>query len=412
MVVYCGKFVRPLLFLISFLLLGCSNVLVQENSNGIEVALVVEEDAGRLAPQRSVSTAINLIHHVEAWIEGQQGNRLETVEKDFSGSTVLSFPPITPGTVARVFVRISSQDNVYYSGKSDFFTASRAGNHVLVQLNHGGFLGDGVADGTASGEDASVAEEVSAVTEDASTEETELTGDVSTAGEDASSVLAFDSSLITMTVSSRNATANTVTSKGSASGVSVTHNFYGITGSQVQFSLSQEAVNAGMSLYINSGSTTGNASTKFDQGAGTVQYSVQIQRSGEKSTWYYFTVNSVMKPVTVTFTGLEYVYAATGSNKNAEISIYGFTIGGSTVGDTIYQSAAYGGTEIESLKSFNVGVTTMPVTVAPTSNGASVTVDGQRNELAAQTYELSELWNKSSVMWGTYLRLNYTISQS
>lgn len=432
-----GKCVYPLFFVISFLLLGCSNVLVQESSSGIEVALSVSDDSGRMASLRNVSTSISLSNHLEGWIENRQGERLQAVEQDFSGSTVLSFQQVEPETVARVFVRISDNSRVLYSGKSDFFTVSRRGNHVSVKLNHGDFPVEDVVDDDVAGDDEPVASDVApgndegvddvlpgneggsdngvtgegdAATGDTATEETEVAGDDSVASEEAPAILAFDPSFITMTATSRNATANAVAAKGSAGGTVATHNFYGMEGSQIQFSLSQEAVNAGMSLYVNSGSTTGDSSTKFNQGAGTVQYSVQIQRSGENSGWYYFTVNSVMKPVTVTFDTLEYVYAATGSNKNANINIYSLTIGGTTVATTISKTANYGTSPTEMLQSFNVKVTSIPVTVKA-AGGSTAVIDSVRNEIGEQTYTLSELWGKSSVIWGTYFRLNYTISQ-
>lgn len=134
-----GKYVSLPFFLILFLLSSCSNVLVQENSGDIEVSLVVPEDSGRLASQRSVNATISLTHHVEGWIENQQGERLQTVNQDFSGSTVLSFKQVEPETVVRVFVRISDNSGVLYSGKSDFFTVSRRGNQVSVELDKGDF---------------------------------------------------------------------------------------------------------------------------------------------------------------------------------------------------------------------------------------------------------------------------------
>lgn len=396
MVFNFGKYVSLPFFLILFLLSSCSNVLVQENSGDIEVSLVVPEDSGRLASQRSVNATISLTHHVEAWIENQQGERLQTVNQDFSGSTVLSFKQVEPETVVRVFVRISDKSGVLYSGKSDFFTVERRGNQVSVELDKGDFP-----------------------TEDEPSEEDTETAGVNepVAGEENSPAApAFDPSLITVTVVSRNGTSNTVTASGSANGTSVTHNFYGVQGSQVQFSLSQEAIDAGMSLYINRGGTIGNSSTKFDQGAETLQYAVQIQRSGETSSWYYFNVTSVMKPVTVTFTNLHYVYSAA-NNANATINIYtSFTVGNQSVAGTIYKQANYSSESTEKLKDFNVSVEftspTDTVTVAPSTNGATVTINGSQSSVSSQQFSLKDsLWGKTSVMWGTYLQLTYTINQ-
>lgn len=410
MVFNFGKYVSLPFFLILFLLSSCSNVLVQENSGDIEVSLVVPEDSGRLASQRSVNATISLTHHVEGWIENQQGERLQTVNQDFSGSTVLSFKQVEPETVVRVFVRISDKSGVLYSGKSDFFTVERRGNQVSVELNNGDFP---TGDEPVAGEAEMPATDTT--TEDASPEDTE------TAGEGNSpAASAFDPSWITVTVVSRNnGTPNTVTASGSADGTSVTHNFYGIEGSQVQFSLSQEAIDAGMSLYINDGKNVGYASTKFYQESGTVQYAVQIQRSGETSSWYYFNVTSVMKPVTVTFTNLHYVYSSA-NNANAIINIYNsFTIGNQSVEGTIYKQAYYSTELTEKLKEkdFNVKVEftspTDTVTVAPSTNGATVSINnGSPSSVKSQNFSLKEsLWGKTSVMWGDHLQLTYTISQ-
>ena len=412
MVFNFGKYVSLPFFLILFLLSSCSNVLVQENSGDIEVSLVVPEYSGRLASQRSVNATISLTHHVEGWIENQQGERLQTVNQDFSGSTVLSFTQVEPETVVRVFVRISDKSGVLYSGKSDFFTVERRGNQVSVELDKGDFpTGDELSEEEMPATDTT--------TKDVSPEDTETAGvNEPVAGEENSPAApAFDPSLITVTVVSRNnGTANTVTASGSANGTSVTHNFYGVQGSQVQFSLSQEAIDAGMSLYINRGGTIGNSSTKFDQGAETLQYAVQIQRSGEISSWYYFNVTSVMKPVTVTFTNLHYVYSAA-NNANATINIYtSFTVGNQSVAGTIYKKANYGSESTEKLKDFNVSVEftspTDTVTVAPSTNGATVTINGSQSSVSSQQFSLKDsLWGKTSVMWGTYLQLTYSISQ-
>lgn len=408
-----GKYVSLPFFLILFLLSSCSNVLVQENSGDIEVSLVVPEDSGRLASQRSVNATISLTHHVEGWIENQQGERLQTVNQDFSGSTVLSFKQVEPETVVRVFVRISDKSGVLYSGKSDFFTVSRRGNQVSVELDNGDFP---------TGDEPSK-EEMPATdtpTEDASPEDTETAGVNEPVADEENSPAApaFDPSWITVKVVSKDGTANPnpVTASGSANGTSVTHNFYGVQGSWVQFSLSQEAIDAGMSLYINRGGTIGNSSTKFDQGAETLQYAVQIQRSGETSSWYYFNVTSVMKPVTVTFTNLHYVYSAA-NNANAIINIYtSFTVGNQSVAGTIYKEANYGSESTEKLKDFNVSVEftspTDTVTVAPSTNGATVTINGSQSSVSSQQFSLKDsLWGKTSVMWGTYLQLTYSISQ-
>ena len=397
-----GKYVSLPFFLILFLLSSCSNVLVQENSGDIEVSLVVPEDSGHLASQRSVNATISLTHHVEGWIENQQGERLQTVKQDFSGSTVLSFKQVEPETIVRVFVRISDKSGVLYSGKSDFFTVERRGNQVSVKLDNGDFP-----------------------TGDVSPEDTETAGvNESVAGEDSSAAFAFDPSWITVTVVSRNnGTPNTVTASGSADGTSVTHNFYGIEGSQVQFSLSQEAIDAGMSLYINDGKTVGYASTKFYQESGTVQYAVQIQRSGETSSWYYFNVTSVMKTVTVTFTSLDYVFSAA-NNATATINIPGFSVGGQSVKCNISEEFNYGTKPTANLTTFSKSVEftspTQEVTVAPSStngvtvsinNGSPSPVESQNFSLKKSKEELESLWGKTSVMWGKYLQLTYSISQ-
>ena len=407
------KCVCPFFFLFSFLLFGCSNVLVQESSGGIEVPLSISDDSGRMASMRSVSTSISLSHHVEGWIENQQGERLQTVEKDFSGSTVLSFQQMKPGTVARVFVKISSRDIVQYSGKSDFFTVSRRGNHVSVTLKYGDFPVEDSVSPVTSGDSDSTPSDSGVSPGDSETVPSDsgsLPGDAAT--------ISFDPSWITVTVSSRDgARANTVTAQGSASNTSVTHNFYGITGSQVQFSLSQKAIDAGMSLYINRGNTTGYASTKFDQEPGTVQYAVQIQRSSETSSWYYFNVTSEMKPVTVTFTGVDYNYSSK-SNETPNINIYnGFTVGGNVAATgNMSFTTGYGGNEIVSLYSgLNYAVTASSTTwetEVRVSDSSSIKFDdGTTTAGWKQTYTLSQLWGNSSIVWGTYFRLNYTISQ-
>lgn len=378
MVFNFGKYVSLPFFLILFLLSSCSNVLVQENSGDIEVSLVVPEDSGRLASQRSVNATIILTHHVEGWIENQQGERLQTVNQDFSGSTVLSFKQVEPETVVRVFVRISDKSGVLYSGKSDFFTVERRGNQVSVELDNGDFP----------------------------TEDEPVAGE-----ENSPAASAFDPSWITVKVVSKDGTANPnpVTASGSADGTSVTHNFYGIEGSQVQFSLSQEAIDAGMSLYINDGKTVGYASTKFYQESGTVQYAVQIQRSGETSSWYYFNVTSVMKPVTVTFTSLDYVFSAA-NNATATINILGFSVGGTPVGN-ISELAEASSSSTKRLKEFTVSVKfTSPSQKVTVANNATVTIYGTPNSVESQNFSLESLWGKTSVMWGEYLQLTYSIS--
>lgn len=409
MVFNFGKYVSLPFFLILFLLSSCSNVLVQENSGDIEVSLVVPEDSGRLASQRSVNATIILTHHVEGWIENQQGERLQTVNQDFSGSTVLSFKQVEPETVVRVFVRISDNSGVLYSGKSDFFTVERRGNQVSVELDNGDFP---------TGDEPS--EEEMPATDTISPEDTEMAGvNEPVAGEENSpAASAFDPSWITVKVVSKDGTANPnpVTASGNANGTSVTHNFYGVQGSQVQFSLSDEA--SGMSLNIYEGGTQSYEST-FVQKSGTVQYAVQIQRSGETSSWYYFNVTSVMKTVTVTFTNLHYVYSSA-NNANATINIYNsFTIGNQSVEGTIYKEAYYSTEPTEKLKEkdFNVKVEftspTDTVTVAPSTNGATVSINnGSPSSVESQNFSLKEsLWGKTSVMWGKYLQLTYSISQ-
>lgn len=401
MVFNFGKYVSLPFFLILFLLSSCSNVLVQENSGDIEVSLVVPEDSGRLASQRSVNATIILTHHVEGWIENQQGERLQTVNQDFSGSTVLSFKQVEPETVVRVFVRISDKSGVLYSGKSDFFTVERRGNQVSVELDNGDFP---------TGDEPS---------EDVSPEDTETAGENEpVAGEGNSpAASAFDPSWITVKVVSKDGTANPnpVTASGSADGTSVTHNFYGVQGSQVQFSLSDEA--SGMELNIYEGGTQSHDST-FVQKSGTVQYSVQIKRSGETSSWYYFNVTSEMKPVTVTFTGVDYNYASN-DNKTPNINIYnGFTVGGNvaTTDNISGFNTGFSGNEIVSLYfGLNYAVTTSSTTWTTevgVNDSSSIKFEGGTEIFGwTETYTLSDLWGKSSIEWGTYFRLNYTISQ-
>jgi len=407
MVFNFGKYVSLPFFLILFLLSSCSNVLVQENSGDIEVSLVVPEDSGRLASQRSVNATISLTHHVEAWIENQQGERLQTVNQDFSGSTVLSFKQVEPETVVRVFVRISDKSGVLYSGKSDFFTVERRGNQVSVELDNGDF----------PTEDEASEEEMPATdtpTEDASPEDTE------TAGVNEPVAFTFDPSWITVKVVSKDGTANPnpVTASGSADGTSVTHNFYGVQGSQVQFSLSKEAEGMSLNIYRN-GTHQGYKSTfTFDQESETVEYEVRIERSsGEISSWYDFNVTSVMKTVTVTFTGVDYNYASYGDNATPNINIYGFTVGGN-VATTDYMNftTGFSGNEIVPLYSrLNYAVTTSSTTwtteVGVDKSSSIRFEDGTKSEGWKQTYTLSDLWGKSSIEWGTYFRLNYTISQ-
>ncbi len=391
MVFNFGKYVSLPFFLILFLLSSCSNVLVQENSGDIEVSLVVPEDSGRLASQRSVNATISLTHHVEGWIENQQGERLQTVNQDFSGSTVLSFKQVEPETVVRVFVRISDKSGVLYSGKSDFFTVERRGNQVSVELDNGDF-----PTGDASPEDTGTA----GVNEPVADEE------------NSPAASAFDPSWITVTVVSSNGTPNPVTASGSADGTSVTHNFYGIEGSQVQFSLSQEAsaIDADMELYINNGNTVGDASTKFVQGAGTKTYSVRIDRSDKtSSSWYEFNVTSEMKPVTVTFTSLDYVFNA--AKDPATINISGFSVGGTPVGN-ISELAEASSSSTKRLKEFTVSVKfTSPSQKVTVANDATVTIYGTPSSVSSKEFSLESLWGNTSVMWGEYLRLNYTISQ-
>lgn len=409
-----GKYVSLPFFLILFLLSSCSNVLVQENSGDIEVSLVVPEDSGRLASQRSVNATISLTHHVEGWIENQQGERLQTVNQDFSGSTVLSFKQVEPETVVRVFVRISDKSGVLYSGKSDFFTVERRGNQVSVELDNGDFpTGDEPSEEEMPATDTT--------TEDVSPEDTETAGvNEPVAGEGNSpAAFTFDPSWITVTVSSGNGADDAVTASGSADGTSVTHNFSGIKGSQVQFSLPQEDIYADMKLNIyRNGAQQGYESTfTFNQESETVEYEVRIERSsGEISSWYYFNVTPKMKPVTVTFTGVDYNYASN-ENKTPNINIYGFTVG-ENVATTDYMNftTGFSGNEIVSLYSgLNCAVTTSSTTWTTevgADKSSSIKFEGSTEIFGwTETYTLSDLWGKSSIEWGTYFRLNYTISQ-
>ena len=100
--------------------------------------------------------------------------------------------------------------------------------------------------------------------------------------------------------------------------------------------------------------------------------------------------------------------------------LFTLNIGNQSVEGTIYKQAYYNGSDstvsiLEEDFNLNVKVgftsPSQEVTVAPSTNGATVTINGSTNDIGSDKFSLKSLWGKTSVMWGKYLQLNYTISQ-
>ena len=96
---YCRKFAQSVLFLLTLVFLGCSNVLITHQTNGVEVQLSLPESSGR-----SVESTPRV---VKAWVENTRLERLATEQKTITtNSTPLSFNSIQTGTRARVVILI------------------------------------------------------------------------------------------------------------------------------------------------------------------------------------------------------------------------------------------------------------------------------------------------------------------
>lgn len=124
---YCRKFAQSVLFLLTLVFLGCSNVLITHQTNGVEVQLSLPESSGR-----SVESTPRV---VKAWVENTRLERLATEQKTITtNSTTLSFNSIQTGTRARVVILIYDDSGLLYSGNSDYFTTSESGNKVHIRL--------------------------------------------------------------------------------------------------------------------------------------------------------------------------------------------------------------------------------------------------------------------------------------
>lgn len=139
MVVRLQKFAWIVLVVIAVFWGGCTDNLLGKMKSNIRVSLAIPEASG----SRNVSASINLDLHIKAWIEDEQGNSLELIEKPIpNGQASLSFQEITVGMTVYVKIQVSDASQVLYSGRSDFFEVSPEGNTVSVDLKRGDFASE------------------------------------------------------------------------------------------------------------------------------------------------------------------------------------------------------------------------------------------------------------------------------
>ena len=203
-------------------------------------------------------------------------------------------------------------------------------------------------------------------------------------------------------------------------GTTLTHYFYGMQGSQISFSLSPEAQAAGITLQVNNSSTN-----SFTLKETTATYTVKLLDKNQELTSASFTITSQMKPMTVTFTGLTYVGELSSQYTNVQIetlSIEGKAISkpsgttSSFVVDKVLDKTTDIRTLIEKERlenySFELKETTAGISITP-NNGAYISIPdpSMHVTITSETFTVSALYGKTSVMWGEYLRLNYTITQ-
>lgn len=214
-------------------------------------------------------------------------------------------------------------------------------------------------------------------------------------------------------------------------GTTLTHCFYGIQGSQISFSLSPEAQAANLTLKVNESPTT-----TFLLKESTKTYTVQLFNDDDKVVKFLdsdnnvvasvtFTIISQMKPMTVTFTGLTYVGELSSSDTTVEIetlSIEGKAISkpSDTTSSLVVHKVLNKTNNITTLiekerlenYSFELKKTTAGISITP-NNRASISIPGASMSvtITSKTFTVSDLYGKTSVMWGEYLRLNYTITQ-
>ena len=380
---YFGKFVQPICFLLALFFFGCSNVLINEQSKGVEVQVTLPEHSGRSIETDSFT--------VEAWVENTQAIKLEMEQKTIStNSVILSFESIQPGTRARVVIQIHDDGEILYSGNSDYFTASKSGNLVHVQLEEN-LQTEGIAP--------------------QSTDETQNEGDSNhSTGDipDETQTPSFSPSDILVTVQSKTGTANKIEKTGNTSTTSFTHQFYGIDGSQVNFSLSAEAQTAGMTLKVNS-----NATTSFNLKETTQTYTAKIlDQSNQEVATASFTITSQMKPITVTFTELDFV--SKGEATYDSVTISELQVNSNAVTLANHSISATGGNgKVTSMGMPDLTINNLSQTnstIGITAGSVSVTTDTTK-VISNHSYTVSDLYGKTSVMWGNYLRFTYSITQ-
>ena len=356
---YFGKFLQPVCFFLALFFLGCSNVLINQQPNGVEVQMVLPEASGRNTESSS--------RMVKGWVENTLAQKLVVEQKAITANSVtLAFGSIQTGTRARVVIQIYDDSGILYSGSSDYFTVSKSGNRVQVRLE----------ENTQSSE----------------------TGNASS----------FSASDITVTVQSKTGTANKIEKSGSTSTTTVTHQFYGIEGSQINFSLSSKAQAAGMILKVND--TT---QTSSDLKEAKEIYTAKIlDQSNQEVAIALFDITSQMKPMTITFTELEFVSKAEASDESATIS--DLKINEKSVTLANYSVTATGSNG----KATSMGMTDLTInnltqtgdTIGITAGSASVATSS-RHTINNASYKISDLYGKTSIMWGDYLRFTYTITQ-
>ena len=216
-------------------------------------------------------------------------------------------------------------------------------------------------------------------------------------------------------------------------GTTLTHYFYGIQGSQISFSLSPEAQAANLTLKVNESPTT-----TFLLKESTKTYTVQLFNDDDKVVKFLdsdnnvvasvtFIIASQMKPMTVTFTGLTYVGELTSSGQYTTVEIETLSIGGKAISKTSDTTSSFvvdkvldKTTNIRTLiekerlenYSFELKKTTAEISITP-NNRASIFIPGASMPvtITSERFTVSDLYGKTSVMWGNYLRFTYTITQ-
>ena len=163
-----------------------------------------------------------------------------------------------------------------------------------------------------------------------------------------------------------------------------------------------------MTLKVNS-----NATTSFNLKETTQTYTAKIlDQSNQEVATASFTITSQMKPITVTFTELDFVSKGEAADEYATIN--GLKVNSNAVTLANYSISATGSNG----KVTSMGMTDLTInnlsqtnsTIGITAGSVSVTTDTTK-AISNHSYTVSDLYGKTSVMWGNYLRFTYSITQ-